>query len=101
MEGHVARWSGSFLPFALDKSLRTLMKDPRPSIETRYGSREVYLRLARQASRMLHDRGYLLDEDVPRIIRRAGNFYDRIIVRNTISESCEYTVPDQTIHKSN
>ena len=100
-EGRISRWSGSFIPFALDRNLRTSIADPRPSIETRYRSREMYLRLVRQASRGLHYRGFLLDEDVPRVIRRAGSFYDRIIVRNTTSDSCGYTVPGEILHKSN
>jgi len=40
----------------------------------------------------LHARGFLLSEDLQRINKRAGQFYDRLIARDLTSDSCAYTV---------
>ena len=90
---YVGRWSGSFVPFALNKGAHGPKNDPRPSIKSRYENRQDYLSAIRTVVRELRDRGFLLDEDVPYIIGKAGAFYDRIFARNPTSDSCQYTVP--------
>lgn len=89
----IGRWSGSFVPFSVTEVERVETGDPRVSLEGRYGDRSGYLEKVRDASRNLHASGFLLSEDLQRINKRAGQFYDRFIARDLISESCGYTVP--------
>ena len=91
---HIGRWSGSFIPFAADEAARAKIQDPRPSIAKRYGSREGYLARFTAAAQALNAEGLLLDEDVARLTRRAGAFYDRLSVRDSDSQPCAYLVPD-------
>ncbi|MBI3046888.1 MAG: hypothetical protein HYY76_01120 [Acidobacteria bacterium] len=68
--------NGSYVPFARTKGERAQAGDPRPSIEERYQSREHYLKLVEEAAAPLVREGYLLAEDVARIVRRAGDHWD-------------------------
>ncbi|HIO03702.1 MAG TPA: hypothetical protein EYN14_17405 [Alphaproteobacteria bacterium] len=88
----IGRWSGSFVPFSVNELERIETGDPRVSLEGRYGDRSGYLEKVRDASRKLHARGFLLSEDLQRINKRAGQFYDRLIARDLTSDSCAYTV---------
>ena len=67
---------GSFIPFAKTKAERQKSGDPRPSIEERYSSREHYLGLVAQAALELIDAGYLLGEDLPAMLKQAGEHWD-------------------------
>ena len=67
---------GSFLPFAKTKSEREKNGDPRPSIEERYKSRSDYLAKAEAAARQLVTDGYLLEQDVPKLVERSGAEWD-------------------------
>jgi hypothetical protein len=67
---------GSFIPFAKTKAERQKTGDPRPSIEERYSSREYYLGLVAQAALELIDAGYLLGEDLPAMLKQAGEHWD-------------------------
>jgi hypothetical protein len=68
--------TGSFVPFAHTKAERELANDPRPSIEERYRSKEVYLDLIRKAAANLVEKNYLIEEDIPRIVQQAGARWD-------------------------
>jgi len=70
--------TGSFVPFARTKAERELANDPRPSIEERYRSKEVYLDLIRKAAANLVEKNYLLETDIPRIVQQAGARWDWI-----------------------
>ncbi len=72
---------GSFLPFARTRSERMASGDPRPSIEERYEGREQYLGLIVTAAIELVDAGYLLAEDVPAIVRQAGERWEHLVER--------------------
>ena len=50
--------------------------DPRRSISERYDSRDSYLQQVENAAQGLVDEGYLLAEDLPRVVERAGLKYD-------------------------
>lgn len=67
---------GSYLPFALTQKEQQSGKDPRPSIEERYQSREQYLGKVSEAALNLAKEGYLLDGDVSDILRRARRHWD-------------------------
>jgi hypothetical protein len=62
---------GSYIPLPRTRADRERTKDPRASIEERYQSRERYLELVSAAARDLAKQGYLLEEDISAIVRRA------------------------------
>jgi hypothetical protein len=70
--GGLAGWT---LPFAATRDDRET-GDPRPSIDERYSCREEYLRRVRAATQELIAGGYVLAEDLPRIVAAAGARYD-------------------------
>ncbi len=69
---------GSFIPFAKTKSEREKNKDPRPSIEERYPNREVYLQRVESAAQGLAVDGYLLEQDVEKLVERAALEWDYV-----------------------
>ncbi len=69
-EGELWSLKGSYLPFAPTKAQRERTGDPRPSLAERYGTLETYAKELTAKCRELRAAGYLLDEDVERIVRR-------------------------------
>jgi hypothetical protein len=67
---------GSFLPFPWDEAERKANRDPRPSIEERYQSRERYLGLLSEAALRRIDEGYLLAEDLGALLELAARHWD-------------------------
>lgn len=63
---------GMFIPFAKTKAEREKSGDPRPSLEERYPTRAEYLSRLTDAAKKLKAEGFLLEEDVTRIIERAS-----------------------------
>lgn len=63
---------GIFLPFAKTKAEREKSGDPRLSLEERYPTHADYLSRLTEAALKLHREGFLLDEDVVRILERAA-----------------------------
>jgi hypothetical protein len=72
---------GGYIPFASTKAEREQRRDPRLSIEERYQTRDNYLRLVRDAAAPLVKSGYLLADDVPTIVQRAGAHWDLLAKR--------------------
>jgi hypothetical protein len=68
--------SGWTLRFPATRTEREAAGDPRPSIEERYASRDEYLKLVNVAARRLVEQRYVLGEDVPEIMEKAGQRYD-------------------------
>ncbi len=75
----VAVSNGSFIPFAPNRADRERTGDPRLSVEERYTSRNHYLGLITQAADDLVSKGYLIEEDVPRIVEQAGTRWDYVV----------------------
>lgn len=67
---------GSYIPLPRTRADRERSGDPRRSIEERYESRDHYLRLVTEASKDLIREHYLLEEDLPAILERAGRHWD-------------------------
>ena len=67
---------GSSIPFAATLSEREATGDPRQSIEERYPSRQSFLGRIEEAARGLVADGYLLEEDVERLVSQAGEHYE-------------------------
>src|SRR6202007_3466781 len=66
---------GSYIPFPRTKTEREQTPDPRLSIEERYHSRDKYLKLVQQSANALVTDGFLLVEDVPAIVKHAGEHW--------------------------
>jgi hypothetical protein len=69
--GELCYLDGAFLPFAKTKAPPQPKKDPRPSLEERYRDAADYTDKVRQAASKLEREGYLLPEDVKRMVDRA------------------------------
>ena len=67
---------GSSIPFAATRSEREETGDPRLSIEERYASRQSFLEQIEDAARQLVADGYLLEEDVERLVTQAEEHYE-------------------------
>lgn len=68
--------TGAMIPFPRTRAERENAHDPRPSIEERYKSREQYLELITKSANDLASKGYLIKEDIPRIVEQAGTRWD-------------------------
>jgi Alpha/beta hydrolase domain len=68
--------AGSYIPFAKTKADRDKAGDPRPSLEERYSSRADYVKRVEDAANALAQQRYLLPEDVPTIVKAAGEHWD-------------------------
>ena len=73
--GGLAGWT---LPLPNTESEKKSTGDPRPSIESLYGSKENYLSQVKQAAEQLAEERYILGEDVEEILEKAELRYDDI-----------------------
>lgn len=67
---------GSYIPFARTKVERQARHDSRLSIEERYHGRKDYLSKVESAAKNLVAGGYLLEQDVPKLIERGAAEWD-------------------------
>jgi len=67
---------GSYIPFARTRADRERVRDPRPSIEERYRSRDEYLGQFATATLDLVRQRYVLAEDVADLLSRAQAHFD-------------------------
>jgi hypothetical protein len=77
--GELVSLLGSFVPFAATAGQRQSSGDPRKSVAERYASRDDYLQRVRASADALVRQGYLLSDDVPRVIQRAGDTWDLVV----------------------
>ena len=59
------------IPFAPTQAAREAAKDSRASMAERYKDRETYLTKVRESAQALPKEGYLLEEDIDRVVARA------------------------------
>ena len=85
-----ARFDGSFVPFARTEAERKAAGDPRPSIEARYSTRDVYIAKVRTDAARQVDAGFLLPEDVERAVKENVGLYDRILAHDPNDRGCQY-----------
>jgi hypothetical protein len=69
---------GSYVPLPKTEAERRQAGDPRPAIEGLYDGRDDYLGVARRAALRLVEQGFLLEEHVDAVVRRAGEHWDWI-----------------------
>ncbi|MEX2528819.1 MAG: alpha/beta hydrolase domain-containing protein [Gemmatimonadota bacterium] len=72
---------GSYIPLPVTEADRSRAGDPRPSVESLYESRDDYLAQAREAARTLVSQGFLLEEDVVRVMDRSRAHWDWLHTR--------------------
>ena len=77
----VSSMQGSFIPLARTRADRERTSDPRQSVVERYRSRDEYLALIGKAAQDLVQQGYLLKDDVARIVDQAGTRWDFVVGR--------------------
>jgi len=77
--GELVSLLGASIPFPATRAARAAANDPRRSIEERYRSQEEYQEKVEQAADALVLRGYLLIDDVPRIVQRASDTWETIV----------------------
>jgi Alpha/beta hydrolase domain len=74
--GELLPLTGSFIPLPITKAAREQARDPRLSIEERYGSRTRYEALVTDAAKEAMSGGYLLNEDVQLVVKQALTNWD-------------------------
>ena len=62
---------GTWTPFPRDRAERDQSGDPRASVLERYGTRTRYMEQVRRQAETLVRSGFLLGEDVPRVVEQA------------------------------
>jgi len=72
LQGNEGSLAAGYIPFAMTKAERIANKDPRRSIEERYGSQEGYDCVVRHAARQEVRKRLLLQEDADRLIAQAA-----------------------------
>jgi len=88
-EDALARWSGSFFPFAPDAATREAENDPRPSIAERYPNAAAYRERTFVEARKLARDGFLLERDVHLLVGKAGRIYGTL-AGGAVGEGCGY-----------
>jgi hypothetical protein len=68
--GELCYLDGMLVPFASNERERETARDPRPSLGERYKDKAEYLEKVRAAALELQGRGFVLEEDVERIVTR-------------------------------
>jgi hypothetical protein len=91
---HLARWSGSFVPFARTEAERQATGDPRPSLAARYRSRADYESRVKAAAEGLAQERLLLEPEIAPITARAGAFYNRLLEHQPDDSTCAYEQGD-------
>jgi hypothetical protein len=78
--------TGASIPFAKTRAEREANKDPRPSLEERYGSKDGFVRAVEEAARRLVKERFLLQEDADRYVE-AARAADALFTRTTSDQS--------------
>ncbi len=74
--GELTDFLGTYIPLPRTEAERRATGDERPSLEGRYAGKRAYLETAAKAADALVGAGYLLSEDVPRVLGRAEQHWD-------------------------
>ena len=72
----ISSMAGSYIPFPRTRAERQRTGDPRRSIEERYRNRAQYLGKVAASALQLIEQRYLLDHDLPEILRQAAERWD-------------------------
>jgi hypothetical protein len=80
-ETALTSYLGTFVPLARTEKERQATKDPRPSIETLYNTKEKYLAAVADAAGALVSEGFLLERDVALVKKRAEDHWNWAVAR--------------------
>lgn len=69
--GQICNYAGGMIPFARTAAERRASRDPRRSLEERYGSHDGYVAAVKQAAGRAMSEGFLLREDAEALIAAA------------------------------
>lgn len=69
--GHGCGFQGGWVPFATTNAQRLSNRDPRPSLEERYGTHDGYVAVVRKAIEQAVTDRFLLPDDAGRLLRAA------------------------------
>ena len=69
--GQICFYAGGMVPFARTKAEREASRDPRPSLEERYGDHAGYVEAVRKAVQKVQAAGFLLERDGAALIKAA------------------------------
>ncbi|MBN1489488.1 MAG: hypothetical protein JXA69_06170, partial [Phycisphaerae bacterium] len=70
--GMLGRWVGASWPFPVTPEQRQRDNDPRRSVLERYATKEEYVAKVKTAAEQLLRERFLLEEDVERVVKKAG-----------------------------
>lgn len=70
-QGQICNYVGGMLPFARTEAERSANKDPRPSLEKRYGDHAGYVAAVKRAAARAVAAGFLLPDDAAALIGKA------------------------------
>lgn len=71
LKGRACGFEGGFIPFARTKSERMASRDPRRSLEERYGTHAAYVERVKAAAKQLVEERFLLPDDAARLVTEA------------------------------
>ena len=66
--------TGSYIPFPESEDVRRAIRDPRPSVRSRYIDIESYLNEIRGTAKILVQEGLMLEEDIERFTAEVSNW---------------------------
>ena len=69
--GQICNYVGGMIPFAKTRAEREAARDPRLSLEERYGTHDGYVNAVRKAAEAAVGMRFLLPEDAQRLVREA------------------------------
>lgn len=89
--GHGCGFQGGWIPFAKTKAERIANRDPRLSLEERYGTHDGYVAAVRKAAEQAVKDRFLLPDDAARMLREAeaSKVLERSESAFSVTSSCE------------
>lgn len=72
---------GSWIPFATTRAQCAETRDPRPSLEERYATKEIYLGRVKAVAQELISQRFLREEDLAVQLKQAGERWDWVMRR--------------------
>ena len=73
--GAMFEFNGSTIPFAITSIEREASDDPRPSVQERYKDNDGFVKAVMAASQKLVKDGYMLEEDLERVVESARTWF--------------------------
>ena len=100
--GRLMSLTGSTIPFPTTEGQRAAKGDPsRSSIAARYPGRAAYLDQVSHAAQSLIDAGYLLPEDLERILAQSARRWDLLASAPESASACERAEEGYEIRRCN